>query len=82
MNLNNLTQAEYYALIEDHGHVLLRDEDGRIDIFGFECDYHNGPRCVRCHDCWCHHCRDSIEMCSDAHSELFPLTADDARKSP
>ena len=81
MSLKKLTHAEYYAYIEDHGHVLRREADGSIDTWVLDCDYHNGPGCVRCHDIWCHHCRDEVEFCDEAHSELIPLTREDAIKA-
>lgn len=78
--LKRLTEQEYYDLIEDHGHVLLREADGSIDYFGIEYEHHNGPRCVRCGNGWCQHCRDEITPCVQALSELFPLTKEDAIK--
>lgn len=38
-------------------HDWYRDEDGNIDIFRLDMDYHNGPQCVRCYFTFCHHCR-------------------------
>jgi hypothetical protein len=78
-SLNKLTDAEYYAYIEDRGHVLRREEDGEVDIFYLDYDCHNGPGCVRCHESWCHHCRDEVDMCEKAGAELFPLTVEDAK---
>lgn len=73
MSLNNLTEDEYYAYIEDHGHKLRRKKDGRVDSFFLEYAYHNGPGCVLCHKSWCHHCRDSVELCEHSYTiELFP----------
>ena len=38
-------------------HDWKREEDGSIDIFGYESgDYHNGPGCKRCGWGYCHHC--------------------------
>ena len=34
----------------------IDDYDGGIDEFGFETDYHNGPRCKICGQGFCHHC--------------------------
>lgn len=81
MSLKNLTNAEYYAHIEDHGHVLKRDPDGSIDEWALDCDTHNGPACARagCYESWCHHCREPVKRCAAAMPELFPLTADDAK---
>ena len=45
------------------GHRLIRDEDGKIDIFRLEIDHCNGPECELCGQSWCHHCRDTPEPC-------------------
>jgi len=37
-------------------HDWQREEDGSIDIFGMDADFHNGPACIRCGYCYCHHC--------------------------
>ena len=38
-------------------HEWKRDEDGTVDVFGFDADTHNGPVCVRCGYGYCHHCQ-------------------------
>lgn len=53
----------YEERLEAAGHVLKRDEDGRIDQWVLEYEYHNGPGCINCGDSWCHHCEDSFEPC-------------------
>ncbi len=53
----------YQEQLEAAGHVLKRDEDGKIDNWVMEYDYHNGPGCVNCQDSWCEHCEDHIEPC-------------------
>lgn len=45
------------------GHKLRRDEDGNVDIFVCDSDYHNGPGCETCGDSWCHHCNETIKPC-------------------
>lgn len=37
-------------------HDWERNEDGSIDIFGMESEFHNGPLCIRCGYSYCHHC--------------------------
>lgn len=37
-------------------HFWKRKEDGEIDEFAYEGDFHNGPVCVRCGDSFCKHC--------------------------
>lgn len=44
--------------LEGQGHVLRRDEDGKIDWLAM-CDdenFHNGPICDKCYMSWCEHC--------------------------
>lgn len=74
MGLRKLTEVEYFAYIEDHGHKLRRDEDGGIDIFGLDYENHNGPICVRCLKAWCHHCRDSVERCEKSYTADLPFS--------
>ncbi len=38
------------------GHTWQLDEDGKIDIFAYDGDTHNGPACVTCGYSFCHHC--------------------------
>lgn len=76
MSLKNLTDTEYYAYLEDHGHVLRRDENGKVDDHFLECEYHNGPGCVRCRACWCEYCRPATDRCIESYTaELFPFPA-------
>lgn len=37
-------------------HDWYRNEDGEIDEFAFDADYHNGPMCKRCYYSFCVHC--------------------------
>jgi len=41
---------------ETRGHIWKRDETGNVDIFAYDYDYHNGPRCIKCGYGFCHHC--------------------------
>lgn len=36
-----------------------------IDIFAYSCGYHNGPKCKRCGEEFCHHCNPDcyVEEC-------------------
>ncbi len=54
----------YHKKLEEAGHELIRDENGQIDIFRLDANYHNGPECVLCHETWCHHCQNVIEKCT------------------
>jgi hypothetical protein len=40
------------------GHQPKRDEDGDIDNFAIESEYHNGPMCEVCYAGRCQHCDD------------------------
>ena len=37
-------------------HDWQKDEDGNVDEFAFEWDYHNGVACNRCYTTYCVHC--------------------------
>ena len=76
MSLKNLTNAEYYRHIQDHGHVLKLDERGFIDSFRLDDDCCDGPFCVRCMDSWCEHCRDSVERCVESYTPDLPFPAE------
>lgn len=54
-------------------HDFYTDEDGDIDVFRLDVDYHNGPECRRCHEIWCHHCEPDREdeECPSPQMELF-----------
>ncbi len=62
-NLRNLTEKEYFAYLEDRGHVLVRRDDGSIDDWAFGFDIHNGVECQKCEDTWCVHCRLKSDQC-------------------
>lgn len=66
MDLLSMSGAEYHAYLEAQGHRLVRDEDGEIDVFVLDCEYHNGPGCELCGESWCHHCRDEVDACECA----------------
>ncbi len=40
------------------GHIWKTDDDGAVDIFGYEYGTHNGPVCVVCGYGFCHHCKE------------------------
>lgn len=50
------TDQDFYDALEAAGHKLVRDEDGEVDVFQCDADYHNGPGCEKCHETWCQHC--------------------------
>lgn len=53
----------YYEELEAAGHILQRDDTGKIDNWVLDFDYHNGPGCINCEESWCSHCGDTIEPC-------------------
>lgn len=61
--LYKLSDKEYFEYLESKGHSLKREDDGTVDIWAFDEDYHNGIMCIKCYDSWCYHCRDSAIDC-------------------
>lgn len=64
-------------------HDFYLDEDGEIDVWYVEYDYHNGPGCRACVDSWCMHCLGDKrykelleEECPDREPGLFEISAD------
>lgn len=49
-------KAPIHIYEEYQKHDWQTTEDGEIDIFAFEYDYHNGPVCKRCGYSYCIHC--------------------------
>lgn len=58
-----MVSSEYQKKLEAAGHVLIRDEDGDVNIFVMDHGYHNGPGCELCGESWCHHCEDEVKPC-------------------
>lgn len=56
----------YHVLLEEAGHKLIRDENGKIDDDQLDEDIHNGPRCELCGKAWCIWCEDEPKPCSGA----------------
>lgn len=51
----------------NRGHVWKTGDDGDVDIMAYARDPHNGPECMNCGYCFCHHCEDGpTEDCSTA----------------
>lgn len=65
--------GEFTARAEELGHVLRRDEDGRVDIFAYSVGYCNGPVCEACNTSWCEHC--------DSPSDIRPCDAGEAYRA-
>ena len=42
-------------------HLWQRNFNGEIDLFASMYEYHNGPRCTRCHHSECEHCNPQWE---------------------
>ena len=56
-------------------HEWARHEDGAIDIFQMDADYHNGPRCLRCNYSFCHHCyRDGYDTPCNEQTETLDFS--------
>lgn len=48
-------------MIKVKKHVWQKDDNGNIDEFAVDSGFHNGPRCIICHDEFCTHCEPSWE---------------------
>ena len=46
------------------GHQWKTDEEGKIDFFVMEAEFHNGPMCVKCGFTFCEHCDQPITTCT------------------
>ena len=70
------TAGSWVEIAESKGHKLRRNDDGDIDHFVTDVDFHNGPGCETCGDAWCEHCTDpaKIEPC-DGGVELAKIKA-------
>lgn len=62
MNVNDAAN-QFYKALEDAGHVLRLDSNGRVDFFVMDSGPHIGPGCTRCGLCWCEHCKGVISPC-------------------
>lgn len=51
---------QYDYMTNTKGHQWRTNEDGSIDIFGYDAGLHNGPICVLCGYSFCHHCSDGV----------------------
>lgn len=51
----NKDNEEWFEAARKAGHSLEL-YDGEVDIFAYDCGFHNGPRCISCHQSWCMHC--------------------------
>lgn len=55
--ISRLTPQKPVHIHEEYPqHDWELDEDGEIDMFALDFDFHNGPRCRRCHHSFCMHC--------------------------
>ena len=58
-------------LIERNTHLFDLDESGKIDVFAFEFEFHNGPHCRKCGRYICEHCEPDYltQKCEKPHYE-------------
>lgn len=54
---------EYHEALEAAGHKLRRNDNGEVDVWVMEEDFHNGPGCELCGESWCHHCKPKARPC-------------------
>lgn len=64
-----MERKEYIEALQAAGHLLRLDDNGVVDDFAMEYEYHNGPMCELCHESWCVHCQGAIHPCSAAAIE-------------
>lgn len=57
-------------------HRWQLNEWGEVDMFALDVDIHNGPRCTRCGEGFCHHCWDPFgEECpGDKYQQMGQLS--------
>ena len=50
-------------------HLWCKDDDGSIDMFALDHEYHNGPMCQICREAFCEHCTPNWEndKCREGH---------------
>ena len=62
MALKKMNSMKPVHIHEEHSeHLWRRDNNGEIDLWAFEYEYHNGPVCTRCHHSECEHCNEDWE---------------------
>ena len=63
---------EWIKAAEKMGHKLILNPDGSVDFFAYDYNMHNGPKCDRCGQEWCHHCTrpESIRPCDGGTKHL------------
>lgn len=49
-------------MTDNRGHTWRLKENGDIDQFGLDFEYHNGPICTTCGYAYCHHCTGKPEV--------------------
>lgn len=56
-------------------HDWYIDQDGNVDVWRLEYEYHNGPKCRRCLEAFCEHCEPGIwdEECSSGQLDLLDV---------
>ena len=58
-----------HTLIKYGKHKWKRDENGNIDEFAWDFDYHNGVMCEVCGECYCVHCDPDYDKLEDCETE-------------
>lgn len=56
-------------------HVWRRKENGDIDTWAWEVDYHNGPVCELCYSSPCEHCNPDWMELDDCSAEHYECSA-------
>ena len=63
----------YKYEIESRGHDWKREEDGSVDVFGYDGGTHNGPVCTACGYGFCHHCQELPSCDCDAIIDIIAV---------
>jgi hypothetical protein len=52
-----MQQDHLWYVANPNGHVWQLDEDGLVDIYALDFEFHNGPMCKVCWLSFCEHCQ-------------------------
>ena len=53
---------EFIRVMRAKGHSPILEEDGEVNWFFMDADYHNGPGCEACGWRDCHHCIEAKDI--------------------
>lgn len=65
MSIHAETRSDFVRKCEDAGHKLMLNEEGQVDFWIVDSNFHNGPGCELCGKSWCWHCPNQIAPCEE-----------------